>query len=316
MTNMFLVLSIVIIVIQFRMLISNDKKLKYIIEILNDIISGNINRRIILNNNSKSIVHLVNNINNVLDNIREIQNEKNKQAEMMSRMISNISHDFKTPLTSLIGYIELIKENENLNIDEVREYLDVAHNKACFLNSTLENFFYLSRLESKDEPFNIGQINLTDIVKEQIMFFYSDFKKLGIIPSIDIPEEDLFVLADKTSVNRILNNLLSNSIKYGKDGDKIGVSVKEESDYIYVQVWDNGKGVPDKNLPFIFDRLYTVENSRNTNLSGTGIGLSIVKQLVKNNKGTISITSVPFEKTVFTFSLPKAHWVKPEAKGN
>ena len=308
MYKLLLFISIIIILIQFGALFSINKKLKYLKVILDDVISGNSNRRIMLNNNLKSVEDLVNNINSIIENMCKVDDENTKQTIMMKKMISNISHDFKTPLTSLIGYIELIKKSKSLSSDEVEEYLDIIHKKAYFLNSTLDNFFYLSRLESKDEKFNIEQINLTDIVQEQIVFFYEDFQTLEIEPSIDMPEKDVFVLADKASVNRILNNLLSNSLKYGKDGNKVGITITEDSNYIHVEVWDNGKGISDRDLPLIFERLYTVENSRSAKLSGNGIGLSIVKQLVKYNKGTISVKSVPFEKTVFTFSLIKSNF--------
>ncbi|MCB2342515.1 sensor histidine kinase [Clostridium estertheticum] len=301
-----LLICIIVIVFLYKTLLSMNKKLNQIKIILDDILSGHTDRRIMLNNNLKSISHLVNNINQLVENVCKIDNEKNKQSIIIKKMISNISHDLKTPLTSLVGYIELIKENKNLSEKEVREYLDIAHNKACFLNTTLDNFFYLSRLESNDEKFTLEKINLSDMVKEQILFFYNDFLSLSLEPSIDIPEDDIFVLADKLSVSRILNNLLSNSLKYGRDGDKVGISLKIKDFYIYIQVWDNGKGISEKDLSLIFDRLYTVENSRNTKLSGTGIGLSIVKQLVKKNKGTIIVDSIPFTKTSFIFTLVKA----------
>ncbi len=306
MYKIFMILSVAVIIILLLIIVSMNKKLKYIKIVLDDVIKGNINRRVTLNNSTKSIADLVNDTNSILDNMCEIQNEKVKKTNMMSRMMSNISHDFKTPLTSLIGYIELIKQSDDLSKEELREYLDIIHNKAYYLNSTLENFFYLSRLESKDEKLNIEEINLTDVIQEQIVFFYNDFKKLGISPDIKIHEEDMYVLADKISVSRILNNLLGNSLKYGKDGDKVGVSTKEDSDYVYVEVWDNGKGIDSKDLKLIFERLYTVEDSRSTMLSGTGIGLSIVKQLVEGNKGTISVESTSFKRTSFTFSLIKS----------
>lgn len=298
-------LSIAVILVLILIIFTMNRKLLYIKAVLDDILSGNKSRRLMLNNNVKIISDIVNNINGLVDNMCEIENEKLKKTDMMARMISNISHDFKTPLTSMIGYVELIKQSENLNEEELREYLDIVHNKACYLNSTLENFFYLSRLEASDEKFNIEKINLTDVLQEQIVFFYNDFQKLQITPIIEIPEDYFYVLADRISVNRILNNLLSNSLKYGRDGDKVGVSVREDKDYFYIEVWDNGKGIADKDLKLIFERLYTVDDSRNAKLNGTGIGLSIVKQLVKINNGTISVESVPFERTSFVVSLPK-----------
>jgi signal transduction histidine kinase len=287
------------------MLVHINKKIKLIKVILDDVAGGNINRKVMLNNSSKNIAGLVNNINHITDNMCELENQKAKQKNILSRMISNISHDLKTPLTSLVGYIELIKESDNLSKEELKEYLDIVHSKALYLNKTLENFFYISRLESMDEKPKIEKVNLTDIIQEQIVFFYNDFKNQGITPAIKMPEEDIYVYADRVSVNRILNNLLSNSLKYGKDGNAMGISVDCDDSFVYVEVWDNGKGILEKDLGHVFERLYTSEESRSAALRGTGIGLSVVEQLVKINKGNISVESVPFKKTAFKFSLPK-----------
>ncbi|MCR3760974.1 sensor histidine kinase [Clostridium felsineum] len=298
-------ISVGIILILILLIISTVTKINYIKKILEDVIAGNFSRKIMINNNFKFIANLVSNINLITDKLQEAKNDNLEKADIMSKMVSNISHDFKTPLTSLIGYVELIKQSKNLSLEEINEYLDIIHNKACYLNSTLENFFYLSRLEANDEKFNIQKINLSDVIQEQVLFFYNDFKTIGITPVLECPKEEVYVLADRVSVGRILNNLLSNSLKYGKDGNKVGIHIYEDKDYIYTEVWNNGKGIDKKDLPLVFNRLYTAEESRNSKLSGNGIGLSIVKELVKGNKGSISVKSISFKKTAFTFSLPK-----------
>lgn len=303
-------ISIAIILILVFFIISTVVKINYIKKVLEDVISGNFSRKVMINNNLKFIADLVNIINSITDKLQEAKNDNLEKADIMSKMVSNISHDFKTPLTSLIGYVELIKQSRNLSLEEIDEYLDIIHNKACYLNSTLENFFYLARLEANDEKFNIQEINLTDVIQEQVLFFYNDFKAIGITPILECPKDDVYVLADRIAAGRILNNLLSNSLKYGKDGNKVGVRVYEDEDYVYTEVWNNGKGIDKKDLPLIFNRLYTAEGSRNSKLSGNGIGLSIVKELVMGNKGSISADSISFKKTSFTFSLPKNYCIK------
>jgi len=303
-------ISIAIILILVFFIISTVVKINYIKKVLEDVISGNFSRKVMINNNLKFIADLVNIINSITDKLQEVKNENLEKADIMSKMVSNISHDFKTPLTSLIGYVELIKQSRNLSLEEIDEYLDIVHNKACYLNSTLENFFYLARLEANDEKFNIQEINLTDVIQEQVLFFYNDFKAIGITPILECPKDEVYVLADRIAAGRILNNLLSNSLKYGKDGNKVGVRVYEDEDYVYTEVWNNGKGIDKKDLPLIFNRLYITEGSRNSKLSGNGIGLSIVKELVMGNKGSISADSISFKKTSFTFSLPKNYCIK------
>jgi len=113
------------------------------------------------------------------------------------------------------------------------------------------------------------------------------------------------VLADESAVNRILNNLISNSLKYGSEGKYIEIEVKENKNYVAIEVSDKGKGIPKNELPNIFERLYTLEKSRNSKLQGSGLGLTIVKKLVERQKGEMKVTSIPYEKTTFSFTLPK-----------
>ena len=136
-----------------------------------------------------------------------------------------------------------------------------------------------------------------------MVFYYKDLKKLNISPEINMPKEDVMIYADKASLSRIINNLLSNSIKYGNDGGKIGINLYKEAEKTIIEVWDNGKGINKEHIPYIFDRLYKVEESRNPLISSSGLGLSIVKELVEKNGGRIVVKSIPYEKTSFILKI-------------
>lgn len=302
MINIILIACIFIIIILLSIIISNKTKIKEI-NILLDEFLNNSSRRITINNSQKDIANMVNKLNKILNQSQEINIENEKQNLSIKRMISNISHDFKTPLTSMIGYMQLIKEDEQINKDELKEYINIVYDKATFLNKTLQNFFYLSKVQADDEKFKIQQINLSEIIREQVIFYYEDFKKINISPEINMPEEDIMIYADKSSLSRIINNLLSNSIKYGNDGGKIGINLYKEAKETIIEVWDNGKGINEEHIPYIFDRLYTVEESRNPLISSSGLGLSIVKELVKKNGGKILVKSIPYEKTSFILKI-------------
>ncbi|WP_199873045.1 sensor histidine kinase [Inediibacterium massiliense] len=219
-------------------------------------------------------------------------------------MISNISHDIRTPLTSILGYLEALNKDKNLSDEERQYFLSIAYDKSEKLYKLLEEFFEISKLESEDILIKVEKINLTNTVQEVLVGFYWEFINESIEPVIDIPEKDFFVWGDSKLIDRILSNLLLNALRYGKKGKIIGIKIREENAMIWVDVWNGGVGIPEKDIPYIFDRLYTVEPSRNKRVYGSGLGLAIVKELVESLKGEISVNSIPNEKTTFSFSLP------------
>ncbi|WP_175482555.1 sensor histidine kinase [Thermoflavimicrobium dichotomicum] len=232
--------------------------------------------------------------------------EKSKKSEeMRKQLISNISHDLITPLTSLLGYIEVLKNDPHLSEEEKIKYINIIEQKAHSLNELMEHFFQLSKLEAKDVTFHLEKINLSQIVKQTLILYYDEFTKLQIEHVISMPKQDVFALGDVQATKRILHNLISNHLKYGSEGNQFGIEIREENEKVWIDLWDNGRGIPAHEMENIFERLYTLEPSRNKKLQGNGLGLSIVKQLVEYQKGNIVVKSVPYEKTVFSFCLPK-----------
>ena len=133
---------------------------------------------------------------------------------------------------------------------------------------------------------------------------------MNIEPKISIPEEDIYVFGDEKALNRILSNLINNALKHGSQATIIGINLKYDENKIFIDIYDNGVGIPENEINYVFDRLYTVEKSRKLNLKSSGLGLTIVKKLVKALGGKISVSSIPFEKTVFTVTLPGTYLQK------
>lgn len=294
---------IIIIVVLIAIIINQNRKVFYVAKIINEIMLGNFNERVRLQNHNKSISKLVTNLNKLIDEFQKVLNLNKNYEEDRKKMISNISHDLRTPLTSLLGYIEFIKD-PNVNESEKKEYIDIIEKKGNNLKVLMEEFFQLSKIESNDLNLEIKRVNLSEIVRQNVILFYNDFMQKGIELVFNIPDKDIYALGDEGSINRILNNLVSNSLKYGAEGKVIGIDVKQDKDRVYINVWDKGKGIPKDDIGYIFERLYTAEKSRNRKLQGSGIGLTIVKKLVEKQKGEIKVTSIPYEKTTFSFSLP------------
>jgi len=294
-----------IITILIIIIIIQNKKINYISNTLRQVNGGNLNQRIRMQNHNKSIKGLVENLNNLINEFQKTLTQNRSYEEERKKMISNISHDLRTPLTSLLGYVEVIKNTKTLSDEEYNEYLNIIEKKGTSLKDLMDKFFQLSKLDSNDVKLEIKSINIYELIRQNIVLFFNDFIQLDIEPIINIPDKDIYVLADESAVNRILNNLISNSLKYGSEGKHIEIAAKENKNHVAIEVSDKGKGIPKNELPYIFERLYTLEKSRNSKLQGSGLGLTIVKKLVEKQKGELKVTSVPYEKTSFSFTLPK-----------
>lgn len=318
---------ITIIVILIILLVSSYQKLNYICKVLDQILNGNLNQRIRLQNHVKILNVLSTKINNVVEKLQKVH-EKNKiSEESRKKMISNISHDLRTPLTSMLGYMELILEESNLNGDSLslnnvsscteskhnnilsyeqkEQYLKIVYSKGNYLYNLMEEFFQISKLDSNDIRLEIKEINISEIIRQNIISFFNEITKLKIEPKINIPEETIFVLGDEKALNRILSNLVNNSLKHASKATLIGIDLDYDEKSVFIDIWDNGIGIPQEEIEYVFDRLYTIEKSRKLNLKSSGLGLTIVKKLVESLGGSISVSSVSFEKTEFKFTLPR-----------
>lgn len=281
-----------------------NKKIKYIIEVLDDVLNEDLNARIRFQNHNKLISSLCIKTNNVIEKLQKENEKRISNENSRKKMISNISHDLRTPLTSMLGYMELILEDENIDQDKKNNYLNIIYSKANSLYNLMEEFFQVSKLDSSDIKVDIKRINLSEIIRQSIISFFAKFQKLNIEPKINIGDKDIFILSDEKALTRILNNLINNALKHASKADKIGIDLFLKQNYIFIDVWDNGAGIPKDQIKFVFDRLYTVEKSRNSALKSSGLGLTIVKKLTELIGADISLQSEPFVKTVFTIRIP------------
>ncbi|AVP54331.1 two-component sensor histidine kinase [Clostridium tetani] len=298
------VILIGIIFILVAVIINLNKKIHNISQAIKNIEQGNYNERIRMQNSNKNLNNLIESINGLVDKFQNSMKLNKEYEDERRKMITNISHDLRTPLTSLLGYIEFIKDNKNLSEEEREEYINIIEEKGNNLRNLMSEFFQLSKLEGNDIKLNIKKINLSEIIRQSIILFYNDFNNKEIEPVIDLPSEEIYVMADKIAVERVLNNLISNAIKYGYEGKNIGINLEYNKKNVQVTVWDQGKGIPEEELKLIFERLYTLEKSRNKNFQGSGLGLTIVKKLIEMQKGTITVKSIPYKRNEFIFTLP------------
>lgn len=225
--------------------------------------------------------------------------------QSIRRMHTNMSHDLKTPLTVILGLSEALTVNPNISEEEQNRLVGKIHEKAQHILDLMNKFFDLAKLESGDLDLALSKIQLNEVCKNNILFFYEQVTDKGLEVKIEIPDTPVYVNSNVTALNRILHNLISNAIRYGADGQVIGVNLRYDDHHAWIDVWDQGKGIKERAQKLIFERLYTLEDSRNQLYQGSGLGLTITKRLAENIKAQISVSSKPFEKTIFTIQFDR-----------
>lgn len=224
----------------------------------------------------KDVENLVQNINLIFDSKQKVVAEKKKKEEELRASISNMSHDLRTPLTSIMGYLQMIKSEKTSESDK-KEYMDIVEKRTKSLQKLISSFYGLSRIEGNEYNFNYKKVNLSNVLCENIVIFYNDFISNNIEPVIEIQEGIKEIISDEGAITRIFSNLIGNMIKHGENFVKI--SLKQENDIIITEFTNQATGLTQENVDKLFDRFYTVDNSRSD--KNTGLGLYITKVLVE-----------------------------------
>ena len=239
----------------------------------------------------------------IVDQIRQLRSADASRREM----IANISHDLRTPLTSMQGYLEtLVMKEGELSQAERGHYLELALKHGQRLSQLIAELFELAMLESQGTTPDFEPFSLAELVQDVAQKFKLDAQKKGLHLNTEIPEGAPFVSGDIALIERVFENLIENAIKYTAAGGSIELSVMVEPGIIRARVSDTGLGISEKELPRIFERFYRVEKSRGDVPDGTGLGLAIVQRILQLHNSRISVHSEPGAGTSFTFDLPVA----------
>lgn len=298
-----IVILTIVIFIQRSKNLSQSRDIKYIRVKLQEIMENDSEERIKLFTADEDVKNLLITTNKLLDYNSENIIKYNKTKISMKKMLSNISHDLKTPLTVILGYVEMLQLRS-----EEKVMADKIYDKATEVLDLINKFFDLARLESGDKKIEISKVNICEICRTTILNFYDTLHNEGMEVLIDIPEKDIFVLGNEEAIVRILNNLISNSIRYGSSGKYLGLVVKDDETVVTINVVDKGKGIDEKYKEEVFERIFTLEDSRSKTYQGSGLGLTITKSLVEALGGRIHLNSIPKVKTVFSFTLNKLNY--------
>lgn len=268
---------------------------------LEKIIDKGSDERIMVFTENQELMELAAQMNRLLENHQKIKADSCRAQAASKKMLSNISHDLKTPMTVILGYLEIMRL-EGAATDEM---LKKTQMKAQNVLELMNHFFTLAKLESGDLELKLGQVDAAELSRESILDFYEILTGSGFQVEIDLPETAVYVWGDREAIQRILSNLISNVIRYGKDGKYLGISLRTDGKYVYLDVMDKGKGIEKSFADRVFDRLFTMEDSRSRDIQGNGLGLTIAKNLAVQQGGDLTLQSTPWVKTVFTVRLQK-----------
>ena len=295
-----LIVLCVIIILLLHHNLSNKKKIQEIVKVLDDIYSGNLDRRLIADENSE-MSSLVYKINEIVIKDKNKLSEFNKAEKAYKKLVTSLSHDIRTPLSALIGYLEVL-EKDSMSYVEQLKFIRIAKEKALNLSDYIQSLFEWLKLESGEWTYDFVHENICELTRLILADWIIKLEESNIDFNFDIPEKALFILVDKNAYDRIINNLLANMIKHSH-ANKLVVKITEEISEVQITITDNGVGIDEKELPFIFDRLYKCDNSRTEN--SHGLGLAITKELTIALNGTINVISGYGKGTAFKLRFPK-----------
>ena len=281
------------------------KSFVYIDDILHaikKISSGDLNTNIDVRGDNE-FSEIAANINKMSEEIRVLMESERHNEKSKNEMITNIAHDLRTPLTSILGYLDLINKRE-LTEDTKKEYLKIVYEKSKKLQDLIESLFNFTKTNSSKLVLKIDKIDIIKLLCQLMEEFYPNFEDKGITCSVNTNIDSYVIDGDGTLLARLFDNLINNAVKYGADGKRIDVKIIAENNIVKIAVINYGKVIPQDELPLIFDKFYRVDQARNSGTGGTGLGLAIAKNITELHHGVIEVTS-DLGGTVFSVTLPK-----------
>ncbi len=298
----YVVFGIGIFTVTFLLL--QEKSMRYISRIsdaMQSISQGDLNITVDIEGDDEFSV-MAASLNKMVEDLRGLMDKEREAERTKNELITNIAHDLRTPLTSIIGYLELLSGETKLDPEVQKKYIGIAYVKTKRLEKLIEDLFGFTKLNYGKISMHVAKVDVVKLLSQLLEEFYPSFvdKNLSYELQSNVPAQ--MISADGNLLARLFDNLINNAIKYGADGKRILVKVHGSEELVTIQVINYGYVIPEEELPLIFNKFYRVEQSRSTNTGGTGLGLAIAKNIVDMHGGIIDVTS-DLTGTVFTIKL-------------
>lgn len=293
-----------IFIFAMTFMLLQDKSTKYIQQIseaMQNISEGDLNTTVEVVGDDE-FSSMAANLNRMVEEIRELMDKEREAEQSKNELITNVAHDLRTPLTSIIGYLELLSEKTTIPQEMQKKYIDIAYIKAKRLEKLIQDLFGFTKLNYGKISMSVADVDIVKLLSQLLEEFYPSFAEKNLFYELlsNVPAK--VISADGNLLARLFDNLINNAIKYGADGKRIVVKLIASDEVVQVTVTNFGQVIPTDELPLIFDKFYRVEQSRSTHTGGTGLGLAIAKNIVDMHGGTIDVKS-DLNGTVFNIKL-------------
>lgn len=286
-------------------LLMTKKFARYLDEIaegIKEMSIGNFEARILIKNQDE-FSYIAGQINKMASDIKKRMEAERKNEKSRNDLVTNVAHDLRTPLTSIIGYLDLVRTKADLEAGTREKYIDIAFQKSKRLEKLIEDLFSYTKYNSEEISLNLKDIDMVKFMEQMVDEFYPSFQEAGLEYSFVSKSTEALVVADGDLLARAITNLIGNAIKYGKDGKRIQIQLETLEEELKIKVLNYGEVIPPKDLENIFERFYRVEASRSSETGGTGLGLAITKKIILMHQGSIHVKS-NFNGTIFEVRLP------------
>ena len=304
-------------VFSLTLLLLERKTMKYIGKIamaIQNISEGDLNTQIEVVGDDEFSA-MASNLNRMEADIRKLMDKERESERTKNELITNVAHDLRTPLTSIIGYLELLAGNTQIPQEMQHKYIEIAYSKSRRLEKLIEDLFGFTKLNYGKIAMHIGQIDIVKLLEQLLEEAYPNFEEKNLSYDLQSNVPAKIISADGNLLARLFDNLIGNAIKYGADGKRVLVKIHGEEDTVTVSVTNFGRVIPADELPLLFNKFYRVEQSRSATTGGTGLGLAIAKEIVDMHGGTIRVAS-DLNGTVFTVKLQVHFDIEKEQFGS
>ena len=244
------------------------------------------------------------NINDMAEKIEQQYQEKLRYDQSRQELVANLSHDLRTPLSSVIGYSEMLRDEIYESKEEEKQYIDIIHRKAEYMEYLLTELLEYSRLQLGKLVLDKNHMDISELIREILIEYYPVIEKNEYELEIDLPESGVYGNWDKNRIGRVLRNLIDNALKYGMEGKKLRISLKQMEQEIVLVIQDFGIGMPQEEAEHIFEMFYRADLGRNSKKGGMGLGLYISREIIHMHNGTISAVSSRGDGMTIKIKLP------------
>ena len=277
-------------------------QLDHIIGELHYIAQGHLDHRIPFRVNGNQ-QHVITSVNALVDTITQAMQEERASEKSKDELITNVSHDLRTPLTSIIGYLGLIEDHQYQSEEDIVKYSHIAYDKAKQMKNLVEDLFEYTKVQQHGAPVNLMTVDLGQLLEQVGASFELEADKKGMAINVSCEPTPLSITANPEKLGRLFSNLVANALKYGHGASYIHLTAKQLGEKVVITVADDGEKIPAESVKHLFERFYRVESSRNKATGGTGLGLAIVQSIVELHHGSVTARSDD-QETAFVVTLP------------